>query len=76
MVLEKIGKVILFPVYIPYKLYKKATEGNIPPDLKEQLKGDTAQHIMQFGFTPEQSMKMSEEFWEKNKNKLKEALRL
>jgi hypothetical protein len=73
--LKNIGKVILFPVYAPYKLIKSATEKGVPEDLKEQLMSDTAQHYMSYGIKPEEAFKLSKEFWEKNKDKLKEAVK-
>jgi hypothetical protein len=42
----------------------------------EQLTGDLAVFLMDYGMKPEQAFKLSKGFWEKNKNKLKEALRL
>jgi hypothetical protein len=42
----------------------------------EQLSGDMAQYLMDYGIKPEDAFKLSKSFWEKNKDKLKEALRL
>jgi hypothetical protein len=41
----------------------------------EQLSGDMAQYLMEYGMKPEQAFKLSREFWQKNKDKLKEALK-
>jgi hypothetical protein len=76
MGLKTLGKIIFFPVYIPYKLIKSATEKPLPPELQEQLKSETAQHLMEYGLKPEEAFKLSSDFWQKNKDKLKEALRL
>jgi hypothetical protein len=75
-VAKTIGKIVFFPVYVPYKLIKDATAPKIPEHFEAEMKGETAQHFMSYGFTPEQSFKLSGEFWKKNKDKLKEALRL
>jgi hypothetical protein len=75
MGLKALAKVLLFPIYVPYKLLKDAADKPLPADVQEHLKGDTAQYLMGYGIKPEDAMKLSEEFWAKNRNKLKEALR-
>jgi hypothetical protein len=69
-----LAKIMLFPVYVPYSLYKKATEKKLPAGAEMQVRTDTAMHLMQSGIEPEQAFKLSREFWEKNKNKLSEVV--
>jgi hypothetical protein len=75
-VAKTIGKIIFFPVYVPYKLIKDATTSKLPEEFEAEIKGETAQHFMSYGFKPDDAFKLSEEFWKKNKNKLLEAVRL
>jgi len=47
-----------------------------PDPLEEQLVSDLADYLMDYNIKPELAFRMSREFWKKNKDKLKEALRL
>jgi hypothetical protein len=72
--MNTLAKIILFPVYVPYSLYKKATEKKLPEGVEMQARNDTAMHLMQSGIEPEAAFRLSRQFWEKNKNKLSEVL--
>jgi hypothetical protein len=73
--MNTLAKIILFPVYAPYKLIKGAVEKKIPPQIEEMVKGDTAQQLMEYGVKPEEAIKISKEFWERNKDKLMEVVK-
>jgi hypothetical protein len=70
-----LAKIILFPVYAPYKLIKGMTGKKVPESVMEEVKSDTAQRLMDYGLKPEEAFKLSKEFWEKNKDKLMEVVK-
>ena len=70
--MNTLAKIVLFPVYVPYKIIKNATAKKLPEGM--QMQNDTAMHLMQSGIEPEQAFKLSRQFWEKNKDKLSEVI--